>query len=154
MCELDYVSYAPLRERFGTNYSPSRWELAEIESFLPSPRRQLMELSAKIDELRAQQAALKEVVDSLEALRGPINRIPLKILQEIFRHCLLTHHLDLPTLNNSEAPLLLTHICHPWRTVCPGSGSMSESYSPGEARRTLTPTAVASNVGLPTQGRT
>ncbi|TEB31694.1 hypothetical protein FA13DRAFT_1732578 [Coprinellus micaceus] len=115
MSERDDMSYAPLRQHFGTNYAPSRRELVEIESFLPSSRRRLQELSNTIDELKAQQSAWRETIDSLDALCSPTRQLPLDILHEIFYRCLPTNHL--PTLDNTEAPLLLARVSRSWRTL-------------------------------------
>ncbi|KAJ3541964.1 hypothetical protein NMY22_g3688 [Coprinellus aureogranulatus] len=112
----------PQSAHVGTNYVPSERELVQIDSFLQSPKRRLAEVSAEIEsvqrvlnELQTRKTALSEVIHAHEALKNPIRRLPREVLQEIFIHCLPTDHL--PTLDNAEAPLVLTRVCRAWNTL-------------------------------------
>jgi hypothetical protein len=122
MLDDDQTDFSPFRQHFGTNYAPCEKELAQIDSLLEFPRKQLSELTSKIDDLLQQQKRLKAFISAHEALTSPVRRLPREILQEIFLHCLPSDHL--PILCRREAPLVLTRICRHWRDLAQSTPSI------------------------------
>ncbi|KAF9462679.1 hypothetical protein BDZ94DRAFT_1260495 [Collybia nuda] len=105
-----------------TNYVPSNDEIKEIHNLIIDPINQITQVNAEIarlhgiiDQLSLKRTELHIYVSGHEALITPMRRLPQELLQEIFVHCLPTHHN--PVMSCREAPLLLGRVCSQWRTV-------------------------------------
>lgn len=105
-----------------TNYIPSKHEIDEIHNLLTDPINQLTQLDTEIarlqniiDQLSLKRTQLHIDVVNHKALTTPMRRIPQELLQEIFIHCLPTHHNAI--MSSREAPLLLGLVCSQWRSV-------------------------------------
>ncbi|EJD05241.1 uncharacterized protein FOMMEDRAFT_154460 [Fomitiporia mediterranea MF3/22] len=44
---------------------------------------------------------------------SPFGRLPVELIREIFQECIP----ESPSFKRTSAPLLLTHVCHTWRTI-------------------------------------
>lgn len=113
---------SPFSPWLGTNYTPSTSEVSQISAFLEEPRRELVALNDEVDlalralnALLAKQAKLKQHIEAHEALTHPIRRLPDELLVEIFHQCLPALHR--PVMSSASAPLILTRVCHPWRSL-------------------------------------
>ncbi|KAJ7452122.1 hypothetical protein B0H11DRAFT_2074381 [Mycena galericulata] len=113
---------SPFKDILYTNTVPSDAECQRIRDLLVGPRQQIEDLTDEIigtqlllDGLSRQRAALRESVAAHLALVSPVRRLPLDILEEIFIACLPTDHNSV--MAESDAPLLLCHICSTWRSL-------------------------------------
>ncbi|KAK7463389.1 hypothetical protein VKT23_006744 [Stygiomarasmius scandens] len=72
----------------------------------------------------------EDVLLDLDAQRSqlsPIRRLPLELLSAIFHHCL--PDLEFISPRSSDAPMLLTHVCHGWRNLALSIPSLWSSIS-------------------------
>ncbi|KAJ7724942.1 hypothetical protein DFH07DRAFT_971058 [Mycena maculata] len=113
---------SPYEDILHTNTVPSDAECQKIRDLLVGPRAEIAALTDEIvatqawlDELTRKRAVLTEFVDAHLELVSPIRRLPLDIVQEIFLACLPSGQNS--TITEYDAPLLLCHICHSWRSV-------------------------------------
>ncbi|KDR83106.1 hypothetical protein GALMADRAFT_238930 [Galerina marginata CBS 339.88] len=104
------------------NDSPSEAVLTEVKDLILKPIRELEKKQEEIehlvrilDDLKVECNVVKKCITEYSIILSPIRRIPSDILHEIFYHCLPTHRN--PVMSVTEAPLLLTRICHPWRSI-------------------------------------
>ncbi|KAJ7724861.1 hypothetical protein B0H16DRAFT_1698487 [Mycena metata] len=66
--------------------------------------------------LNEMQARLKNLQAQLDSVVYPVLTLPPEIISEIFVHCLPDKR-KLDVVNPDEAPLLLMHVCSPWRQI-------------------------------------
>lgn len=109
---MDKSPYAPYLH---TNYCPSASEILDIKDLLTEPLARLSTLDAEIKRSSDQRSALSEEIEAHRALISPFRRLPLDVMEEIFTHCLPTHHNAVMSVK--EAPLLLGRVCSAWRSV-------------------------------------
>ncbi|KDR83118.1 hypothetical protein GALMADRAFT_88974 [Galerina marginata CBS 339.88] len=105
-----------------TNESPSEGTLIEVKELLSKPLQELENKEAEIERLEQTLKNLQEERDVIQnsikeyaTILSPIRRLPSDIVHEIFYHCLPIHRN--PIMSITEAPLLLTRICQPWRSI-------------------------------------
>ncbi|RXW20446.1 hypothetical protein EST38_g5400 [Candolleomyces aberdarensis] len=122
MSSDDTSSNSPVRDMLGTNLIPSNIQVNQIRAFLEAPLNELGALNREVaiaqrvlDALLAKQRKLSGQIEAHQALIHPMRRLPKELLQEVFLHCLPSEHL--PVMSASEAPILLTRICRPWRNL-------------------------------------
>ncbi|KAF7319819.1 F-box domain-containing protein [Mycena kentingensis (nom. inval.)] len=89
-----------------------RSQLASIDAERASVHSQITALHAKLAELAD---ARKAVAEQLQAVAFPILTLPTEITAEIFLHYAETVADYYGSLQS--APILLTHICRPWREL-------------------------------------
>ena len=65
--------------------------------------------------LKQKRADLQQSMDDCNTILAPVRRLPMDVLSIIFTYSLATHRN--PIMSPSEAPILLTHICHDWRSI-------------------------------------
>ncbi|KAJ7090838.1 hypothetical protein B0H15DRAFT_948602 [Mycena belliarum] len=113
---------SPFSSLLGTNYCPEDDEVGEIKALLVEPSQRLKRLDDVIaglqnalDQLMEERARLSAHVDAHKALRSPVRRLPLDIIQEIFVACIPTHRNC--AMSALEAPVLLGRICRSWRDI-------------------------------------
>ncbi|EDR15537.1 uncharacterized protein LACBIDRAFT_302023 [Laccaria bicolor S238N-H82] len=113
---------SPYARYLHTNYSPSASEILDIKNLLTEPLERLSTLDSEIERLESiicalydQRSALSEEIEAHRALISPFRRLPLDIMEEIFTHCLPTHHNAVMSVK--EAPLLLGRVCSAWRSI-------------------------------------
>ncbi|KAJ7634701.1 hypothetical protein FB45DRAFT_472308 [Roridomyces roridus] len=116
------TQHSPFSSKFGTNYSPTDAEVAEIRALLVEPRQRIQGLNDKIaemqkaiDKVAAERDSIGSYVQPHEDLLSPIRRIPAEVMSEIFVACLPTHRNCV--MSAREAPILLGRICSAWRTL-------------------------------------
>ncbi|KDR80436.1 hypothetical protein GALMADRAFT_1199674 [Galerina marginata CBS 339.88] len=104
------------------NDSPPEGVLKEVRDLLSNPLqdlqskdKELERLDKALKHLQKERDTIQESINEYATILSPIRRIPSDILHEIFYHCLSTHRN--PIMSITEAPLLLTRICGPWRTM-------------------------------------
>ncbi|KDR80437.1 hypothetical protein GALMADRAFT_277604 [Galerina marginata CBS 339.88] len=104
------------------NDSPPEGVLKEVRDLLSNPLqdlqskdKELERLDKTLKHLQKERDIIQESINEYATILSPIRRIPSDILHEIFYHCLSTHRN--PIMSITEAPLLLTRICGPWRTM-------------------------------------
>jgi len=105
-----------------TNAAPSDLDIAQLRSIISSHTPSLLRLDATIANLEQQLAEARKEHHILDAhiqthrrLLSPIRRLPVDILRLIFEQCLPESHNAI--MSTSQAPMLLTHVCHLWRDV-------------------------------------
>ncbi|KAJ7455248.1 hypothetical protein B0H11DRAFT_2067324 [Mycena galericulata] len=99
--------------------SDRRARFDELNNGIPLLRRQLEELERERNEI-------------FKSLTFPILTLPPEITSEIFLHCLPVPEQHKPRV--SDAPLLLTCICRPWRTIALSTPRLwSTFYFPADA---------------------
>ncbi|EDR03630.1 uncharacterized protein LACBIDRAFT_307014 [Laccaria bicolor S238N-H82] len=115
-------SKSPYAPYLHTNYPPSASEILDIKNFLTEPLGRLSALDAEIERLDSiirvlcdERCALSDEIEAHQALISPFRRLPLDIMEEIFTHCLPTHHNAVMSVG--EAPLLLGRVCSAWRSI-------------------------------------
>lgn len=72
-------------------------------------------LQRRLEQLQAQREEIDKSLDTYRTVASPFRRVPRDILEEIFVRCLPGHRY--PTMESSDAPVLLTQVCRTWREV-------------------------------------
>jgi len=104
------------------NEPPSDAILQEVSELCAIARNDLLQIDAEIQRLQEKRAVIQKSIDSYITISSPIRGLPTDILREIFYHCLdsTRNHI----MSAAEAPMLLTHVCSPWRSVALTSPNM------------------------------
>lgn len=104
------------------NQCPSKNESLEIRAIKANPFGEISKIDEEIDRvesildsLRQKRAEIQKSVDDCNIIVAPVRRLSADILGIIFDYCLATHRN--PIMSPWEAPILLTQICHDWRSV-------------------------------------
>ncbi|KAJ7106998.1 hypothetical protein C8R44DRAFT_555725, partial [Mycena epipterygia] len=112
----------PYKDHLYTNFAPSDDECRRIRDLLVAPMKNLRDTKEEISRLRdalkqliRKRDGLTELIDCHLALVSPARRLPQDILQEIFTACLPSQ--GLATMDSSESPLLISHVCSAWRRL-------------------------------------
>ncbi|KAF7298702.1 WD40 repeat-like protein [Mycena indigotica] len=112
----------PFIDRLNSFYCPNDDELSTLQTLLPGPRAQLLQIEGEIahttkilDDLKERRYALRRYIFSHESLLAPIRRLPPYLLQEIFLTCLPTEHNAV--FDAAAAPLLFGRVCRYWRRL-------------------------------------
>lgn len=108
------VLASPFACRFNTDFQPTEEERKHILQTISVLLEEQSHLDALIRDLTIQRDQLQQHIESHQQLVPPIRRAPVEILQEIFYHCLPSHH---AVANSKEAPLLLGRVCSAWRQI-------------------------------------
>ncbi|KAK7032716.1 F-box domain-containing protein [Favolaschia claudopus] len=87
-------------------------------------RSRLTELDALIASLTLKRQSLQAASD---AIIYPVLSLPLEITAEIFVRCLPAATYVSPSI--SDAPLLLTQVCHQWREIALGTPTLWQSLA-------------------------
>ena len=105
-----------------SNRSPSEDETREIKALRANPLKEISTIDVEIEKiegilnsLKRKRAHIQESIDDFNTILAPIRRLSMDVLGLIFDHCLATHRN--PVMSASEAPILLTQICHDWRSI-------------------------------------
>lgn len=107
----------PFSQYFGTNFTPSDVELAQIRDIIQEPTTRIASIQHEINEFRKTEASLEASVRDYRILMSPFRRLPDDVLRSIFIACLIVREDRLPTMSNKEAPILLTHVSRRWREI-------------------------------------
>ncbi|KIM41518.1 hypothetical protein M413DRAFT_42372, partial [Hebeloma cylindrosporum] len=76
---------------------------------------EIQRLDELMDTLKMRRQTIQKIINDHNIILSPVRGLPPDVLQEIFFHCLPTHHN--PIIKSSEPPLLLTRICSSWRAI-------------------------------------
>ncbi|KAJ7730701.1 hypothetical protein DFH07DRAFT_848576 [Mycena maculata] len=113
---------SPFNDILHTNTVPSDSECQSIRDFLVGSRQKIAHLTneivatqALLNQLTKKRQALDEFVAAHLALVSPFRRLPTDIMQEIFVASLPSGRNSIIT--EQDAPLLLCHVCRPWRSL-------------------------------------
>ena len=105
-----------------SNQAPSEDETNEIKALRAIPLDEISIIDAEIEQiegilnsLNRKRAHIQESIDNFNTILAPVRRLSMDVLGVIFSHCLATHRN--PVMSSSEAPILLTQICHDWRSI-------------------------------------
>ena len=112
----------PFSHYLQNNQAPSEDEIHEIKALREKPLEEISIIDVEIERiegilksLKRKRAHIQESVDDFNTILTPVRRLPMDVLDVIFNHCLATHRN--PVMSASEAPILLTQICHDWRSI-------------------------------------
>ena len=104
------------------NQAPSEDETNEIKSLRAIPLKEVSIIDVEIERvegilnsLKRKRAHIQESIDDFNTILAPVRRLSTDVLGVIFNHCLATHRNSV--MSASEAPILLTQICHDWRSI-------------------------------------
>ncbi|KDR83126.1 hypothetical protein GALMADRAFT_57218, partial [Galerina marginata CBS 339.88] len=104
------------------NDPPSEAIIREVKKRLLTPLHELAEITSEIAQLQDRLKYLTErgdtvqkSIDQYNVILSPVRRLPTDVLHEIFYLCLPTQRN--PIMRASDAPMLLTRICRPWRSL-------------------------------------
>ncbi|KIM36882.1 hypothetical protein M413DRAFT_77600, partial [Hebeloma cylindrosporum] len=104
------------------NDIPSESAIREVKEALKTPFNELREIEVEIqrlcdlvETLKIERQGVQRRIDDYNVILSPVRRLPVDVLHEIFFRCLPTHRN--PTMQLSEAPVLLTRICSSWRAI-------------------------------------
>lgn len=113
---------AHLSHYLHNNQIPSGDEDRQVKAFRAIPLGQISLMDVEIERvgstlnsLKQKRANVQKFIDDCNTILAPVRRLPVDILKVIFEYCLATHRH--PIMSPSEAPILLTQICHDWRSV-------------------------------------
>jgi hypothetical protein len=116
------VMLGPFSHYLQSNRAPSEDEACEIKALTVNPLKEISIIDVEIDQiegilnsLKQKRARFQNSVDDCNTILAPVRRLSVDVLGVIFCHCLVTHRN--PIMSSSEAPILLTHICHDWRSI-------------------------------------
>ncbi|KAJ7119712.1 hypothetical protein C8R44DRAFT_982371 [Mycena epipterygia] len=116
-----HMPSTPYKDLLYTNIAPSDDECRRIQDLLVAPTKELEDTTEEIsrlpdppNQLIHKRDALTEFIDSHLALVSPARRLPADIWREIFTACLPN---EMPTMNSSKSPLLLSHVCSDWKKL-------------------------------------
>ncbi|KAJ7639315.1 hypothetical protein FB45DRAFT_905292 [Roridomyces roridus] len=79
--------------------------------------RLALEIHALQTNLAEMQAELVRLQHQLDAVTYPVLSLPPEIVSGIFLHCLPAEALGTDGIDNTEAPLLVSHVCSQWRRI-------------------------------------
>ncbi|TFK30162.1 hypothetical protein FA15DRAFT_663535 [Coprinopsis marcescibilis] len=111
----------PFANLLNTNHVPSDAQLAQLRTFLDDEPRTTMtafdtqeqNLLNALESLRKKKGDCQSFIDKHKAIMSPFRRLPFDVLQTIFLFCIPVEHNAV--MSTSQAPMLLTHVCHRWR---------------------------------------
>ncbi|KAF8953745.1 hypothetical protein BDZ97DRAFT_1870859 [Flammula alnicola] len=106
---------SPFASHFQTNYIPTDDEIAEINALLVEKSAVLSQIETELRRIQHMHEGLSREIEDHRALISPARRLPADVLREIFMHCLPTGHNAI--MSKDEFPILLTRVCHRWRTI-------------------------------------
>ena len=113
---------APFTHYLQSNQAPSEDEACEIKALRVDPLQEILITDEKIQQiegilhsLKRKRAHIQKSIDDCNTILAPVRRLSVDVLSVIFTHCLATHRN--PIMSVSEAPVLLTQICHDWRSI-------------------------------------
>ncbi|KAJ7082659.1 hypothetical protein B0H15DRAFT_436315 [Mycena belliarum] len=114
--------YTPYKNLLYTNTEPSDDQSQAIRNFLSTAMADLDDLNVEISQVQAaleqlfrKRAILSEFVESHLALTTSARKLPQDILREIFVATLPEDRYA--SMNHTESPLLVSHVCSYWRSV-------------------------------------
>ena len=112
----------PLSHYLHSNQAPSEDETHEIKALRANTLEEISVIDAEIERvegilnsLQRKRAHIQEAIDDFNTILAPVRRLSMDVLGEIFSRCLATHRN--PVMSASEAPMLLTQVCHDWRAI-------------------------------------
>ncbi|KAF8064317.1 hypothetical protein FPV67DRAFT_214511 [Lyophyllum atratum] len=112
---------SPFMDRIKTNYYATDVEVPEIRLIVSDSleERQRIEerisrFSALIDDLHLQLEKLDEHIHNHRALISGIRKLPVEVMQTIFRWCLPSRNC---AMSSGEPPLSLGRVCSTWRQI-------------------------------------
>ena len=112
----------PLSHYLQNNQAPSEYETHEIKALRAIPLKEISIIDVEIkkiegilNSLKRKRAHIQESIDDFNTILAPVRRLSTDVLGVIFKHCLATHRNSV--MSASEAPILLTQICHDWRSI-------------------------------------
>ena len=104
------------------NQAPSEDETHEIKALRAIPLKEISIIDVEIEQiegilnsLKRKRAHVQESIDDFNTILAPVRRLSMDVLGVIFSHCLATHRNSVMSV--TEAPILLTQICHDWRSI-------------------------------------
>ena len=116
------IMLTPYSHYLQCNQAPSENESREIKALRAIPLEEISVIDVEIEQvegilnsLKRKRAHLQESIDDFNTILAPVRRLSTDVLGVIFSHCLATHRN--PVMSASEAPILLTQICHDWRSI-------------------------------------
>ena len=116
------IMLTPLSRYLQNNQAPSEDETNEIKALRAIPLKEVSIIDAEIEQiegilnsLKQKRAHIQESIDDFNTILAPVRRLSTDVLGVIFSYCLATHRNSV--MSASEAPILLTHICHDWRSI-------------------------------------
>ena len=112
----------PFSRYLQNNQGPSEDEANEIKALRAIPLKEISIVDAEIEQiegilnsLKQKRVHIQESIDDFNTILAPVRRLSTDVLGVIFSHCLATHRNSV--MSASEAPILLTQICHDWRSI-------------------------------------
>ena len=116
------IMLTPFSHYLQSNQAPSEDETNEIKALRAIPLEEISVIDVEIEQvegilnsLKRKRAHIQESIDNFNTILAPVRRLSMDVLGVIFSHCLATHRN--PVMSPSEAPILLTQICHDWRSI-------------------------------------
>ena len=113
---------APFSHYLQSNRAPSEDEACKIKALRVNPLQEISVIDVEIEQLegilnslKRKRAHIQKSIDDCSTILAPVRRLPVEILGVIFSYCLATHRN--PIVSTTEAPILLTQICHDWRSI-------------------------------------
>jgi hypothetical protein len=103
-----------LTELLRNNELPSESKLQETMQLRSQANEDLSHIDTEIQRLMAKREQVQRSLDVYNTILSPARRLLPDILQEIFYHCIGRTY---PILSATEAPMVLTRVCSPWRSV-------------------------------------
>ncbi|KAH9478330.1 hypothetical protein JR316_0008783 [Psilocybe cubensis] len=104
-----------LDEFIEDNECPPDDVVLHVKVLRQAPLKRIQAINAEIKRLEEERAGLEGTMKQYDRILAPIRRIPSEILRTIFEHCLPTNRN--PSMDATEAPMLLTRICSSWRSA-------------------------------------
>ena len=116
------IMLTPFSRYLQNNQAPSEDETNEIKALRAIPLKEVSIIDVEIEQiegilnsLKRKRAHIQESIDVFNTILAPVRRLSTDVLGVIFGHCLATHRNSV--MSASEAPILLTQICHDWRSI-------------------------------------
>ena len=112
----------PFSHYLQSNRAPSEDETREIKALRAMPLEEISLIDVEIKQiegilnsLKRKRTHIQESIDDFNTILAPVRRLPMDVLGVIFTYCLATHRNSV--MSASEAPILLTQVCHDWRSI-------------------------------------
>ena len=116
------IMLTPFSHYLQSNQAPTEDETNEIKALRTIPLEEISIIDVEIKQiegilnsLKRKRAHIQESIDNFNTILAPVRRLSTDVLGVIFSHCLATHRNSI--MSASEAPILLTQICHEWRSI-------------------------------------